>query len=195
MTSENFALDDDLIRESNRYAPLPAGSDAQMVRYLTLHRDRTVALLGEIDETLDVYRRALDAYQPKSNQKVGLIWMRESDRLNGATKPIMVRWLIRNYSGGMRWFYTELPQRDLPRRAKSRGGWALGAGETKEALRRIQTLMEQRKNLVAHWANLSRALSALEASVSDLREERRKVLEALPAAPFYAQSQKYNRGG
>ncbi|MHB1267028.1 MAG: hypothetical protein ACYCY2_05420, partial [Acidithiobacillus ferriphilus] len=69
MPLDHYTPDDDLIRESNRYAPLPAGSDAQMVRYLTLHRDRTVALLGEIDETLDVYRRALDAYQPKSNQK------------------------------------------------------------------------------------------------------------------------------
>lgn len=192
MSGPVFYQDDQSLRAAGLYAPIPAGSDPQMVQYLTRQRDRMVTALGEIDELLDAHRRALDAYQPKSNRKIGLIWRREPERLNGAVQPKVVRWLIRHFSQQIRWFYTDLPLKNLPRKAKSTGGWALGHEQTYRSLTRIQELIEHRQKLLAQWVNLSRALTNAEKSVEEWRSERQELEELLPKGPFYEQAKKYS---
>jgi hypothetical protein len=193
---ENTVVRDEeaeLSGELVRYAPIPAGSDGVMVRYLTRHRDRTVALLGEIDETLELLRRTLDANQPKETGKIGIIWIRQSGRMNGSTVPAVVRWSCHRASGtfDLFWRYKILSTKNLPRLAKSRSRFVSGHEATVEALRQVQKLMNQRAMLLAHWGNLSRSLSVLELSVPELQTSRHTLLAQLSAAPHYEQSLKY----
>jgi hypothetical protein len=174
-------------------APIPAGSDQNMTEYLRTQLTRTIRLLGEIDETLALHGRILDSYQPKSNEKIGLFWDRREGRINGALQPLMVRWLMRHFSGGYRWFYTALPLKGLSRKAKSKGGWGLGVDQTRESLNRMQDLIEHRRLIVHQWNYLARSLTHAEAYALDLKAERASLRDAIPKGPFYAQSLKYNR--
>ncbi|PKY11757.1 hypothetical protein B1757_02905 [Acidithiobacillus marinus] len=192
LTIEEFA-DDRQIQKTSSRAPVPAGSDPNMTEYLRTQLDRTIAALGEIDETLELHGRILDTYQPKSNEKIGLFWERSERRLNNALQPRMVRWLMRQFSGQYRWFYTFLPLKALSRKAKSKGGWGLGVEQTRESLNRIQDLIEHRRLILHQWVGLSRSLSHAENYISDLERERASLREAIPKGPFYEQSLKYNR--
>lgn len=185
--------DDRAMRKSSSRAPVPAGSDTNMTEYLRTQLTRTIAALGEIDETLELHGRILDAYQPKSNEKIGLFWDRRDGRINGALQPLVVRWLMRHFSGQYRWFYTLLPLKGLARKAKSKGGWGLGAEQTRASLNRIQDLIEHRRLIVHQWVSLSRSLSHAENFITDLEAERASLREAIPKGPFYEQSLKYNR--
>ena len=185
--------DDSEIRHPGRRAPIPAGSDARMVAHLTQIRDRTVAMLGEIDETLEMYNYLLDCYQPKSNEKIGLIWIRTAGRYNRALHPQMVRWLIRHFSGGIRWFYTPLAVAGISRRAKRKGGWALGFEETHAGLKRMAELIERRQKLLAMWANISRSLKDQERLIGEIRIEREAIARKIPQSPFFQQAKLYNK--
>lgn len=195
LMADDFLIEDESeIHHPGRRAPIPAGSDARMVQYLTRLRDRTVAALGEIDETLETYRMMLDCYQPKSNEKIGLVWLRRKGRYNEALQPRMVRWLIRHFSGGIRWFYTPLPLKDLPRKAKSRGGWGLGHADTRDSLVRIQELIEKRERLLILWTNIARSLGKIEPILAELPQERAELIRRIPKGPFYEQAKKYSKG-
>jgi hypothetical protein len=177
------------------YAPIPAGSDVAMVRYLTRHRDRTVALLGEIDETLELLRRSLNASQPKYTGMIGIIWTHRPDRFNNGIYPAVVRWSCHRKSGSfdLHWKYKILNLRNLPRMAKSSRNFAAGHAQTVEVLKRVQKLMQQRSTLLNTWSNLSRTLTPMESSTSDLESLRSTLKEHLPALPHYQQSLLYNR--
>jgi hypothetical protein len=179
--------------ETSTRAPIPAGSDPNMTQYLHTQLTRTIRLLGEIDETLALHGRILDSYQPKSNEKIGLFWDRREGRMNGALQPLMVRWLMRHFSGGYRWFYTVLPLKGLSRKAKSKGGWGLGVEQTRESLNRMQDLIEHRRLIVHQWNYLARSLTHAETYARDLKDERASLRDEIPNGPFYAQSLKYNR--
>ena len=170
------------------YAPIPAGTDLDMVRYLTRHRDRTVALLGQIDETLEVLRRTLDGSQPKYTGKIGLLWTHRPDRFNNGIYPAVVRWSCHRKSGtfDLHWKYKILNLRNLPRMAKSSKNFAAGHAKTVEALKMVQKLMSQRSTLLTTWTNLSRTLTPMETSTADLETLRAPEgafasLAALPA--------------
>lgn len=177
------------------YAPLPAGSDVAMVRYLTRHRDRTVALLGEIDETLEMLRRTLDASQPKAAGKIGIIWIHRPDRFNNGIYPAAVRWSPHRNKDTfeLQWNYKILNLRNLPRMAKRTKHFAAGHQTTVEALKTAQKLMTQRSALLTTWSNLSRTLTPLEALTDDLPKMRQELSARLDQQPYYAQSLLYNR--
>lgn len=198
MLQETKAVETENEQELNirsHYAPLPPGTDIEMVSYFTRHRDRTVALLGNIDNTLEVLRRTLDASQPKYTGKIGLIWVHRPDRLNNGTYPAVVRWSCHRKSGSfdLYWKYRILNLRNLPRMAKSSKNFAAGHAQTVETLKIVQKLMSQRSTLLSTWANLSRTLTPMETSTEDLESLRNSLNDNLQHLPHYQQSLLYNR--
>jgi hypothetical protein len=182
-------------RSLRTYAPLPAGTDVAMVRYLTRHRDRTVVLLGEIDETLELLRHTLNASQPKYTGMIGIIWTHRPDRFNNGIYPAVVRWSCHRKSGSfdLHWKYKILNLRNLPRMAKSSKNFAAGHAKTVEALKMVQKLMSQRSTLLTTWTNLSRTLTPMETSTADLESLRATLNAHLQHLPHYQQSLLYSR--
>lgn len=178
---------DDLVLDGqfSGYAPVTPEAAAPLLTYFSDVRERFFNALLEIDLTLQSYGHALDALQPRVNEKLGLAWIRRSDRYNGARYPVVVRWLMRKFGDKHQWFYTALPAKDMPRRVKRSGPFAKGSEMTRLSVRRIAELMERRQKLLAHLADLRRAVSALEDQVTVMQAEREILAKRLPEMPYY----------
>lgn len=170
------------------YAPVTPEAAAPLLSYFSDIRERFFNSLLEIDLTLQSYGQALDALQPRVNEKLGLAWIRRSDRYNGARYPVVVRWLMRKFGDKHQWFYTVLPVKDMPRRVKRSGPFATGSEMTRHSVRRVAELLERRQKLLAHLADLRRAISALEEHVTLMQAEREILAKRLPEMPHYQRS-------
>ncbi|MBU2786331.1 hypothetical protein HAP93_11285 [Acidithiobacillus ferriphilus] len=170
------------------YAPVTPDVAAPLLTYFSDLRKRFFNALLEIDLTLQSYGQALDALQPRVNEKLGLAWIRRADRYNGARYPVVVRWLMRKFGDKHQWFYTVLPVKDMPRRVKRSGPFAKGSEMTRHSVRRVAELMERRQKLLAHLADLRRAVSALEEHVTLMQAEREILSKRLPEMPYYTGS-------
>ncbi len=167
------------------YAPVTPEAAAPLLSYFSDVRERFFNALLEIDLTLQSYGQALDALQPRVNEKLGLAWIRRSDRYNGARYPVVVRWLMRKFGDKHQWFYSVLPVKDMPRRVKRSGPFAKGSEMTRHSVRRVAELMERRQKLLSHLADLRRAVSALEDHVTLMQSEREILAKRLPEMPYY----------
>ena len=147
------------VRYSTQVPPLPPGTDIPLLQYFALQRDRTIRLLGHLDEKIDAERVELDRHQPRWSGRLGLVWRPMTGRYLGAVQPDVVMWLMRHFDGQSRWFYSVLPLDGISRRAKRSGGWAAGAPYVQQSLREIADLMRKRERILEQWSNVSRSLT------------------------------------